>query len=43
MMIELGEGQAGAAAAIATETDLGGLWWRYGGGSKPRTQESQIG
>jgi hypothetical protein len=31
-MIELGGGQAGAAAGIATEIDLARLWWRYGGG-----------
>jgi energy-coupling factor transporter ATP-binding protein EcfA2 len=31
-MIELGAGQAGAAASIATEIDLARLWWRYGGG-----------
>jgi hypothetical protein len=31
-MIELGAGQAEAAAGIATEMDLARLWWRYGGG-----------
>jgi energy-coupling factor transporter ATP-binding protein EcfA2 len=31
-MIELGAGQADAAAVIATEMDLARLWWRYGGG-----------
>jgi energy-coupling factor transporter ATP-binding protein EcfA2 len=31
-MIELGAGQAGAAAGIASEVDLARLWWRYGGG-----------
>jgi hypothetical protein len=31
-MIELGAGQADAAAEIATEMDLARLWWRYGGG-----------
>jgi hypothetical protein len=31
-MIELGAEQAGTAIGIATETDLAGLWWRYGGG-----------
>lgn len=31
-MIELGAGQARAAASIATEIDLARLWWRYGGG-----------
>lgn len=31
-MIELGAGQGGAAAGIATELDLARLWWRYGGG-----------
>jgi hypothetical protein len=31
-MIELGGGQAEAAAGIATEIDLARLWWRYGGG-----------
>src|ERR1035437_6335481 len=31
-MIELGAGQAEAAAGIATEIDLARLWWRYGGG-----------
>jgi energy-coupling factor transporter ATP-binding protein EcfA2 len=31
-MIELGAGQAAAAAGIATEIDLARLWWRYGGG-----------
>jgi hypothetical protein len=31
-MIELGAGQAGAAASIASEVDLARLWWRYGGG-----------
>jgi hypothetical protein len=31
-MIELGTGEDGAAAAIATEMDLARLWWRYGGG-----------
>jgi energy-coupling factor transporter ATP-binding protein EcfA2 len=31
-MIELGAGQAGAAATIASEVDLARLWWRYGGG-----------
>jgi hypothetical protein len=30
-MIELGGGQAEAAAGIATEIDLARLWWRYGG------------
>ena len=31
-MIEVGAGQAEAAAGIATEIDLAQLWWRYGGG-----------
>ncbi|MHB0769839.1 ATP-binding protein [Bradyrhizobium sp. 1.29L] len=31
-MIELGAGQADAAAGIATEIDLAELWWLYGGG-----------
>lgn len=31
-MIELGAGEAEAAAGIATEMDLARLWWRYGGG-----------
>ena len=31
-MIELGAGEAGAAASIASEIDLARLWWRYGGG-----------
>lgn len=31
-MIELGAGQADAAAGIASEMDLARLWWRYGGG-----------
>jgi hypothetical protein len=31
-MVELGAGQGGAAAGIATELDLARLWWRYGGG-----------
>jgi hypothetical protein len=31
-MIELGAGQGGPAAVIATEMDLARLWWRYGGG-----------
>jgi hypothetical protein len=31
-MIELGVGQEGAPAGIATEMDLARLWWRYGGG-----------
>ena len=31
-IIELGGGQAEAAAGIATEMDLARLWWRYGGG-----------
>jgi hypothetical protein len=31
-MIELGNGNAKAAAGITTEIDLARLWWRYGGG-----------
>lgn len=31
-MIELGVGEGGTSAAIATEIDLARLWWRYGGG-----------
>jgi hypothetical protein len=31
-MVELGAGQGGPAAGIATEMDLARLWWRYGGG-----------
>jgi energy-coupling factor transporter ATP-binding protein EcfA2 len=31
-MIELGAGEAGAAASIASEIDLARLWWCYGGG-----------
>jgi energy-coupling factor transporter ATP-binding protein EcfA2 len=31
-MIELGAGEAGTTASIASEIDLARLWWRYGGG-----------